>query len=63
MSVAGVREAAAENHEVLLQSYELLPAVTEIFADGANYLQVWALNAVPNAENRHLVKINTLTLS
>lgn len=53
--------AAAEDHEVLLQSYDLLPAVTKIFADNANRLQVWALNAVPNAEGRHSVRINTLT--
>ncbi|XP_003243824.2 uncharacterized protein LOC100575968 [Acyrthosiphon pisum] len=51
---------AAEDHKVLLQSYNLLPAVTKIFTDNTNYRQVWALNAMPNAENRHLVKINTL---
>lgn len=51
---------AAEDHKVLLQSYDLLPAVTKIFTDNTNYRQVWALNAMPNAENRHLVKINTL---
>jgi len=60
--VGGHAEATAENHKVLLQSNDLLPAVTKIFADNVNYLQVWALNAVPNAENRHSVKINTLSL-
>ncbi|XP_025423669.1 uncharacterized protein LOC112693016 [Sipha flava] len=49
-----------EEHTVVLQSHESLPAVTKIFTDNLNYLQVWALNAVPNAENRHTVKINTL---
>ncbi|XP_060851578.1 uncharacterized protein LOC132929946 isoform X3 [Rhopalosiphum padi] len=60
--IAGAAPVAAEDHKVLLQSYDLLPAVTKIFSDNANYLQVWALNAVPNSKNRHLVKINTLTL-
>ncbi|XP_015368116.1 PREDICTED: uncharacterized protein LOC107164709 [Diuraphis noxia] len=60
--IPGVTPVAAEDHKVLLQSYDLLPTVTKIFTDNKNYLQVWALNAVPNAENRHLVKINTLTL-
>ncbi|XP_025201991.1 uncharacterized protein LOC112599339 isoform X2 [Melanaphis sacchari] len=59
--IAGGPPIAAENHKVLLQSYKLLPAVTKIFTDNANYLQVWALNAVPNSKNRHVVKINTLT--
>ncbi|XP_027849748.2 uncharacterized protein LOC114129268 isoform X2 [Aphis gossypii] len=60
--IAGGAPVTAENHKVLLQSYDLLPAVTKIFTDNTNYLQVWALNAVPNSKNRHLVKINTLTL-
>lgn len=60
--IAGGAPVTAENHKVLLQSYDLLPAVTKIFTDNTNYLQVWALNAVPNSKNRHLVKINTLAL-
>ncbi|KAF0772807.1 Uncharacterized protein FWK35_00010790 [Aphis craccivora] len=52
--IAGGAPVAAENHKVLLQSYDLLPAVTKIFTDNTNYLQVWALNAVPNSKNRHL---------
>lgn len=52
--------AAVEDQKLLMQSYDLLPAVTKIFTDNVNYLQVWAMNAVPNSENRHSVKINTL---
>ncbi|VVC35618.1 Six-bladed beta-propeller, TolB-like,Major royal jelly protein/protein yellow [Cinara cedri] len=59
-SSPGVGSDVAENHRVLLQSCDLLPEVTKIFTDNANYLQVWALNAVPNGENRHSVKINKL---
>lgn len=63
LGVAPAATAAARNHKVLLQSYELLPAVTKIFTDSANYLQIWALNVMPNAENRHVVKINTLSIN
>lgn len=59
----GVAPAAATTAKVLLQSYDMLPAVTKIFTDGANYLQVWALNVMPNSENHHVVKINTLSMN
>lgn len=63
VGVAPAAAATAKDHKVLLQSYELLPAVTKIFTDSANYLQVWALNVMPNSENRHVVKINTLSIN